>query len=99
MARTKMPKGVTKLFSGVHTLLYKLSGGKLGSTMSGGRIGLLTTIGRKSGNDRTVPLILVEHGDGWAVTASYSGHDVDPAWYPIPDRVIPVVALEPINCS
>ncbi len=81
MAQTKMPKGITKVFSGGHTLLYKLSGGKLGSTMSGGQIGLLTTTGRKSGNDRTVPLILVDHGEGWAVTASYSGHDVHPAWY------------------
>ena len=145
MARTKMPKGVTKIFSGGHTLLYKLSGGKLGSTMSGGQIGLLTTTGRKSGNDRTVPLIFVEHGKGWAVTASHSGHDFDPAWYlnlqaqpeadltvaktthrvrarvlegeeraetwnrlnaaysdyaeyqKVTDRVIPVVALEPIN--
>lgn len=76
-----MHKGMTKVFSGGHALLYKLSGGKLGSTMSGGTIALLTTKGRKSGADRTVPLIIVEHGSGWAVAASFSGHDVHPAWY------------------
>lgn len=81
MARTKMHKGMTKVFSGGHTLLYKLSGGKLGSSMSGGTIGLLTTTGRKSGKQRTVPLIVVDHKDDWVVTASYSGHDVHPAWY------------------
>lgn len=81
VAQTKMHKGMTKVFSGAHALLYKASGGKLGSSMSGGTIGLLTTTGRKSGKERTVPLIVVDNGDGWAVSASYSGHDVHPAWY------------------
>ena len=81
MAQTKMHKGMTKVFSGAHALLYKVSAGRLGSSMGGGTVGLLTTTGRKSGKERTVPLTVVEHGNGWAVIASYSGHDVHPAWY------------------
>jgi len=94
VAWTKMPKGVTKVFSGGHTVLCKLSGAKLGSTLSDRQID------RRSGTDRTVPLIFMEHGDGWASTASLSRHDIDPAWYlKVTDRVITGVALEPVSCS
>ena len=42
---------------------------------------LLTTKGRKSGEERTTPLIYVEHDGGYAVIASKGGAPEHPAWY------------------
>ena len=41
---------------------------------------VLTTIGRKSGQPRSVPLIYGEYQDGYVVTASNWGQDRHPAW-------------------
>jgi deazaflavin-dependent oxidoreductase (nitroreductase family) len=41
---------------------------------------LLTTRGRKSGLQRTVPLIYAPDGDGFVVTASNWGQQAHPAW-------------------
>ena len=81
MAQTKVPKPFAKVFAGAHRIVYELSGGRIGAKVGGGTIGLLTTTGRKSGKTRTTPLTVLEHGDGWAVTASFSGHDTHPDWY------------------
>ena len=42
---------------------------------------LLTTIGRRSGEERTSPLIYVEDGNDVAVIASNGGRPRHPAWY------------------
>lgn len=81
MARTKIPKPVSKVFSAMHRGVYKLSGGRLGGSFGQSKVILVTTTGRKSGKKRTLPLIGVDHGDGWGVIASASGHDTHPAWY------------------
>lgn len=52
----------------------------------GGRIGkgetiLLTTIGRRSGQPRTTPLIGVPDGERVVVIASAAGADQDPDWF------------------
>ena len=78
---TKIPKPLAKIFTGLHGKLYKLSGGRIGSKMQDGLVVLLGTTGAKSGKARTSPLIAIEHGDGWALVASFSGHDVHPGWY------------------
>lgn len=41
---------------------------------------LLTTIGRKSGEQRTTPLVFAHHGDSVAIVGSLAGYDQDPAW-------------------
>lgn len=81
MAKTKMNPTLTKIFTGIHGKVYKLTGGRLGGKMDSGNIIMLSTTGRKSGKTRERPLIAADHPDGWVVTASYSGHDVHPAWY------------------
>lgn len=82
MAATKINKTVGKIFTGLHGVIYKISGGKLGGSMGdGGVIALLLTTGAKTGKERTTPLIAVPAQDGWTVIASYSGHDVHPGWY------------------
>ena len=70
---------VTRLFSGLHVALYRLTGGAAQNprypTM------LLTVTGRKSGQPRTVPLIYLEDGDRLVIAAAYAGSDTDPAWW------------------
>ena len=46
-----------KLFLGANVFLFRATGGKIGSSMFGGRVLLLTTKGSKSGKDRTVPVM------------------------------------------
>lgn len=42
---------------------------------------LLTTVGRKSGQERTVPLFFHRDGDRLVVIASFGGSDLPPAWW------------------
>jgi deazaflavin-dependent oxidoreductase (nitroreductase family) len=42
---------------------------------------LLTTIGRKSGEKRTTPLVFLRNGDDMVVVGSLAGYDTHPAWY------------------
>ena len=77
-----------KLGSRLNTALYKRSGGRLGRTWRVGAamrnpvdVCLLTTIGRKSGQPRTVPLLYLRDGDTIVVVASQGGLPSNPAWY------------------
>jgi len=42
---------------------------------------LLTVIGRKSGQNRTTPLVFLQKGEDMVVVASLAGYDQQPAWY------------------
>ena len=44
-------------------------------------VGLLTTTGARSGQPRTVPLLVVPLDEGWGVIASHYGSERPPAWY------------------
>jgi hypothetical protein len=62
----------------VDKVLYKVSGGRIGMLSAGGLTGLLlTTTGRKTGKERSVPLLYVGHegryylvGSNWGGTTS-----------------------------
>jgi deazaflavin-dependent oxidoreductase (nitroreductase family) len=64
----------------IHTPLYRLSGGLLGGRVDGLDILLLTTIGKKSGLPRTVPLPYFRDGSRYVLVASFGGYDKNPAW-------------------
>ena len=70
-----------KTFVGTHVALYKISGGRIGGTMFGGKVLLLTTTGNKSGKKRTVPVMYFENDGHRYVVASFGGAPVHPAWY------------------
>jgi F420H(2)-dependent quinone reductase len=57
-----------------------LAGGRLGWTMQGVQVGLLTTTGRRSGRTRTVPVVYLDDGSRFLVAASNVGLDAPPAW-------------------
>jgi len=68
--------------SRAHVALYRASRGRLaGRISSGARILLLTTIGRKSGMERTTPLLYLEDAGRYVVIASVGGDPKHPAWY------------------
>lgn len=68
-------------WSAVHRVLYRVSGGRLGSRLVGNDMLLLTTRGRTSGDAHTVPLLYLSDGDTIAVIASFGGRDHHPDWY------------------
>lgn len=70
-----------KLFVVLHTLAYRLSGGKIGGHMGKFNVALLTTTGRKSGRSLTRPLGYFERPEGYVIVASNSGSTRHPAWY------------------
>jgi deazaflavin-dependent oxidoreductase (nitroreductase family) len=70
-----------KLFMGLHVLLYRLTKGRFGGNFRGFKILLLTTVGRKTGLKRIVPLGYIMDGDAYVIIASNAGKESHPAWY------------------
>jgi deazaflavin-dependent oxidoreductase (nitroreductase family) len=70
-----------KAFTAVHVGLYRTSRGRLGGTMAGGKVLLLTTTGNKSGKERTVPVMYFDHDGQRYVIASAGGSPTHPAWF------------------
>ena len=70
-----------KYFGRLHKQLYKLSGGRFGARMGWIDVALVTTTGRKTGKQRTVPIACYPYRDTVAVSASNSGMESHPAWY------------------
>ena len=68
----------------LHASLIRASGGRIRRSFlfTGGMpIMVLTTTGRKSGQQRATPVGFVRHGAGFAVLASNAGSDGLPAWW------------------
>src|ERR1019366_2929060 len=80
-AKMRPVNPLLKLFVKGHVWLYQASGGRLGSTMQGRKILLLTTVGNKSGRARTVPVVPFFHAGETYVIASMGGAPQHPAWY------------------
>jgi deazaflavin-dependent oxidoreductase (nitroreductase family) len=71
-----------ELFGQEHVDRYRATGGEEGHDWRGTQTLLLTTTGRKSGQERTTPLIYAPYGDeAYTVVASKGGADEPPAWY------------------
>lgn len=70
-----------KVVGRVHGAVYRASGGRIGHSAGGITNLLLTTTGRRSGEERTVPLAYLADGDDFVVVASNGGADRHPAWW------------------
>ena len=68
---------------GVHTWVYRTSGGRLGEHIPFVRAPmlLLDHVGARSGVHRTSPLLYIADGDEVAIIASKGGFPKHPAWY------------------
>ena len=70
------------LFGQEHVDRYRATDGEEGHDWrEGTSILLLTTKGRKSGEERTTPLIYGRDGDDYLIVASKGGAPAPPAWY------------------
>lgn len=69
------------LFGQEHVDSYRATDGEEGHDWNGTQALLLTTTGRRSGEERTTPLIYGRSGDDYLVVASKGGADDPPAWY------------------
>ena len=86
-----------------HVAIYRRTGGLLGGRIRALPVLLLTTTGRKSGEQRTQPLNYLRYGSSYVVAASNSGRDIYPAWFlnlqsnprasvQVRRKVVPVIA-------
>ncbi|ONI87896.1 hypothetical protein ALI144C_08140 [Actinosynnema sp. ALI-1.44] len=71
---------LARFFTGTHRAILKLSGGRVMSTMGGNKLGILTTIGRKSGRPRSHPVITIPDGENRLVVATNAGAANHPYW-------------------
>ena len=69
------------MFGEEHVNRYRETDGEEGHDWQGTQTLLLTTKGRKSGDERTTPLIYGESGDDYVIVASKGGTPDHPAWY------------------
>lgn len=73
---------VLKAMNAAHRLLLKVSGGRVGHDAMGMPVLELTTVGRRSGEPRSVLLTAPLTDDGrLVVVASRGGDDRHPAWF------------------
>jgi F420H(2)-dependent quinone reductase len=76
-----MVRPTVKGLARVHLGLLRASRGGFGHRLFGGRVVLLTTVGRRSGREWTTPLAYMRHGDSLVVAASCGGSDRLPDWW------------------
>jgi len=69
------------LFGQEHVKRYVATDGEEGHEWNGTEVLILTTTGRRSGEQRSTPLIYGRRGDDYLVVASKGGAPEDPAWY------------------
>ena len=72
---------IGKGMTGTHAAIYRASGGKLAGRMFNSPVLLLSTTGRKTGRERTTPLLYLEDGENLVVVASVGGAPRHPDWY------------------
>jgi deazaflavin-dependent oxidoreductase (nitroreductase family) len=65
----------------LHSSVYRASGGRVGGRLVGSPVLLLITKGRRSGKERTTPLLYLEDGGNFVIVASNGGTPGHPAWW------------------
>ena len=73
---------VTRRVMGLHTTIYKATGGRIGHSFPGAPSTLLLDhVGARSGKERTTPLTYFRDGEDLVIVASKGGYPKNPAWY------------------
>lgn len=71
-----------KWMSRAQTFIFKKTNGRFGDKfLRGAEVGILTTIGRKTGEPRDVPLLFLQEGKRIVLVASQGGRATHPMWY------------------
>lgn len=74
-------KVIARVITRCNIWMLKISGGRLGNSFLGVPIMMMTTIGRKSGKPRTLPIYYLQDGERIVLVASNGGLPSDPVWY------------------
>jgi len=78
----RVAKPLIRGMSVLNTWAYKLTGGRVGGKfLRGAPVCLVTTMGRKSGQPRTTPLLYLADGEDVILVASMGGMSKHPLWY------------------
>jgi deazaflavin-dependent oxidoreductase (nitroreductase family) len=75
------PRWVLKLFTRLHVLLHRLSGGRLFNKLGKDDVCFVTMTGAQSGRTLTIPLMWVPWKEGVLLVASQGGAPKNPVWY------------------
>lgn len=75
------PGPVTGAFNQTLIDTFRANGGDLPNDLADSRLLLLTTIGARSGQARTIPLGFIRTGGKVYIVASLGGRPENPAWY------------------
>ena len=70
-----------KWFMSIHSQLLRLSRGRLGSKLGTQDILILHTVGRTSGQERTIPIAYFHYEGKYLIVASNWGKDKNADWY------------------
>lgn len=60
---------------------FRANGGRVGGQFEGAPLLLLTTVGARSGERRTTPVVYLPDGERYVIFASKAGAPTHPAWY------------------
>jgi deazaflavin-dependent oxidoreductase (nitroreductase family) len=78
---SKFLKLLMKYFARAHIWVYRRTNGRLGAKLLWFTAALITTTGRKSGQQRTTATLYLRDDDRVVLPASFGGRSGDPAWY------------------
>jgi deazaflavin-dependent oxidoreductase (nitroreductase family) len=70
-----------QFLNAVVMFLYRASGGRVANRMQKAPIMLLTTVGSKSGRERTNPVLYIMDGENTVTVASAGGAPKNPSWF------------------
>ena len=70
-----------KVATRINITLYRLSKGKFANRIGTLPILLITTTGKKSGKQRTTPVVFIQDGEDYTIAGSVGGMGWNPAWY------------------
>jgi F420H(2)-dependent quinone reductase len=75
-----MPAGALRAMGKLNVPLYRLTRGRLGGKLGRAPILLLTSTGRRSGQQRTAPVLYLADGERFTIIGSNAGNTKAPAW-------------------
>jgi deazaflavin-dependent oxidoreductase (nitroreductase family) len=78
---SKLAAALQNAVTRVHSVLYRSSNGVIGGRIANSPVLLLTTTGRRSGKQRTVPLLYLMDGLNVVLVASNGGAVRHPTWW------------------
>jgi deazaflavin-dependent oxidoreductase (nitroreductase family) len=76
----RLPAWALRAIGRLNVPVYRATRGRLMNTVGTAPVMLLTTTGRKSGQERTAPVLYLRDGDRLVVVGSNAGNAKPPAW-------------------